>query len=74
MAQMTAFTDEDLKRLKAFKWEWNMPVGEHMAFMRDNVSALLSRLEAADRLAEAAIECGVGKPLWNAYLASKGEH
>lgn len=43
------FTDDDLKRLKGFKWEWNQQVGEHMAWMRDNVKALLARLEASER-------------------------
>ncbi len=60
------FTDDDLKRLKE-------DMTSYPELIDFKVDLLLARLEAASALADAAIECGVGKPLWDAYLKAAGK-
>jgi hypothetical protein len=65
-----AFTDEDLKRLKRCLPPQDIAGGLTISYRE--WKALLARLEAAERLTHAAIESGVGKPLWEDYFKAAG--
>lgn len=63
------FSDIQLKQLRDDLEipERTMIVDEH------DMRAILHRLECAEKVADAATECGIGKPLWEAWRKSKGE-
>lgn len=65
---MTPFTDADIRQMKK-----NRKSGINLAIGYREWDAIIARLESAEAIAEAACECGIGKPLWETWLKSAGK-